>query len=249
MDITYEARYHQLEEQHWWFAGRRDIVFEQIQQLRLPRTADILEIGCSGGPLLLALRAAGYQHLTGIDVSDNAIAMAQARGFEQVMVMDGARLDFADNSFDVVVASDVLEHIEDEAEALREWQRVLRPGGHLIVFVPAYQFLWSRHDEVNHHFRRYTLSYLRQVLGIAGFRVERASYWNFLLFFPTALVRRLQRLAQATGLATTGAGDLKQLAGPANSALFGLLKAENRWLRRLNFPLGVSTFAVARKPA
>ncbi|QIX61416.1 class I SAM-dependent methyltransferase [Hymenobacter sp. BT18] len=249
MDITYEARYHQLEEQHWWFAGRRHIVFEQIQQLQLPPTADILEIGCSGGPLLLALKAAGYQHLTGIDVSDKAIAVAQARGFEQVMVMDGARLDFADNSFDLVVASDVLEHIEDEEAALREWCRVLRPGGRIIVFVPAYQFLWSRHDEVNHHFRRYTLAGLRQVMQRTGWQIERASYWNFLLFFPTAVLRRLQRTLHAAGLASAGAGDLRQLSVPANKALFSLLKAENRWLRKLSFPLGVSTFAVARKPA
>lgn len=246
MDSNYEITYHQLEEQHWWFASRRDMVFDIIRQLQLPTEASILEIGCSGGPLLLALRAAGYHHLQGIDVSEKGIALARERGLTEVAVMDGAHLDFADASFDLVIASDVLEHIEDEAQAVREWQRVLRPGGRLIVFVPAHQYLWSSHDEVNHHFRRYSAQTLRKALTGASLRVERLAFWNFALYFPTAITRLLQRvLPKPSGPAT---GDLLRVPRLANAGLLRWIKSENRLLRFLNFPVGVSVFALAQKP-
>ena len=245
MDLAYEVTYHQLEEQKWWFASRRDMVFDIVKHLKLPSTAPILEIGCSGGPLLLALRAAGYKHLKGIDVSEKGITLAQERGLTDVAVMDGAHLDFPDASFDLVIASDVLEHIEDEAQALREWRRVLRPGGRLLVFVPAHQYLWSRHDEVNHHFRRYSAKSLRTAITKASLRVERLAFWNFTLFFPTAMVRLMQRvLPKPEGPIT---GDLVPLPPLANTGLLRLIKAENRLLRVLNFPVGVSVFALAQK--
>ncbi|MFC7666772.1 class I SAM-dependent methyltransferase [Hymenobacter humi] len=119
------------------------------------------------------LRAAGYTDLTGIDVSAPAIELAVARGVPNVSVMDGAALEFATARFDVVIASDVLEHIEDEAKALSEWNRVLKPGGQLLVFVPAHAYLWSEHDVVNHHFRRYSRQGLVAALARAGLRVRR----------------------------------------------------------------------------
>lgn len=245
MHSQYEALYHQLEEQNWWFQARRDIVFDQIQQLNLPRNARILEIGCSGGPLQQRLRASGYREVSGIDISETAIALARHRGIPNVAVMDGARLDFAAESFDVVVASDVLEHIEQEQQALSEWKRVLAPGGRLLVYVPAHPSLWSRHDVVNHHFRRYTAASLRRVLNAAGLHVQRLSYWNFSLFFPTWLVRRWQRPSQEA----SSTGDLRRLPTGLNQALFRLVQAENRWLRRFNLPTGVSVFALVRKLA
>jgi len=155
MDLSYEATYHQLEEKHWWFASRRDAMFDLIRALRLPTTAAILKIGCLGGPLLQLLRAAGYTDITGIDVSTAAIELAQARGVPAVTVIDGAALAFGSGRFDLVIASDVLEHIENEFQALQEWVRVLRPGGQLLVFVSANAYLWSRHEVVSHHFRHY----------------------------------------------------------------------------------------------
>ncbi|MBC6700483.1 class I SAM-dependent methyltransferase [Hymenobacter puniceus] len=248
MDLTYEQKYHQLEEAHWWFAGRRDAVRKLIQSLAIPTTAEVLEIGCSGGPLQQILLADGYTHLTGIDISEKAIALAHTRGLANVSVMDGAQLAFADNSFDLLLASDVLEHIEEEAQAVREWCRVLRPGGRMIVFVPAFQMLWTRHDEVNHHFRRYTGTHLRQVLQQAGLQLERTSYWNSTLFFPTTAVRLLQRLLVRSRSDIPYTGDLKQLPPWLNGLLSRLLKTENTILQHLPLPVGVSVFAIARKP-
>jgi len=252
MDLTYEAKYHQLEEQHWWFAGRRDAVYDLIQRIQLPATAAILEIGCSGGPLMQRLRAAGYTDLTGIDVSAPAIELAQARGVPNVSVMDGAALEFADTRFDLVIASDVLEHIENEAKALSEWTRVLKPGGQMLVFVPAHSYLWSEHDVVNHHFRRYSRAGLVAALIRAGLRPSRSSFWNAAMYFPTAALRLGRRLVSGpvSSEKKPGAtGDLHHFAGPANAALLGWVKAENRLLRHVDLPLGVSVFALAQKPA
>ena len=251
MDLTYEAKYHQLEEQHWWFASRRDVVYDLITSLQLPRSAAILEIGCSGGPLMQRLRAAGYSDVTGIDVSVPAIALARARGVAHASVMDGAALEFADARFDVVIASDVLEHIENEGQALREWTRVLKPGGQLLVFVPAHPYLWSEHDVVNHHFRRYSRQGLVAALRGAGLHIQRNSFWNAALYVPTALLRLGRRVLSGPvarekkpGLT----GDLVHVAGPVNTLLLQWLKAENWALRHINLPLGVSVFALAQKP-
>lgn len=245
MNLEYELKYHQIEENYWWFQARRDMVFRLIQDLRLPASAAILEIGCSGGPLLQRLRGAGYTDLTGIDVSEAGIAVAQQRGIPNVSCMDGAQLAFADASFDLVIASDVLEHIEDEARALREWSRVLRPGGQLLVFVPAFPFLWGKHDEVNQHFRRYTKRQLAQGLVGAGLRVERGSYWNVGLFFPTAAVRLLKRVLPADD--KPAKDDFFATPPLLNKLLSGFITAENQLLQRLNAPVGVSVFALARK--
>ncbi|KAA9331346.1 class I SAM-dependent methyltransferase [Hymenobacter busanensis] len=247
MDTTYEAHYHQLEENHWWFAARRNIVFNLIRQYAPSPDTAILEIGCSGGPLLLDLRAAGYSNLTGIDVSETGIALARRRGLDSVQVMDGAKLDFPDASFDLLIASDVLEHIEDEDQAVREWLRVLRPGGQLIVFVPAFQFLWSQHDEVNHHYRRYSAKRLRATLERGRFAIERTSYWNSTLFLPVAAMRLLQSVLPKKKAAPSG--DLQVIPGGLNKALLTLLRTENRMLRFMDLPVGVSTFIVAKRPA
>jgi SAM-dependent methyltransferase len=248
MDVQYEAQYQQLEEQHWWFVARREAVADIIKQLQVPHTASILEIGCSGGPLQLALRDTGYRHLTGIDLSERAIDLARRRGLTDVAVMDGADLQFADASFDLLIASDVLEHIDDEDRALREWSRVLRPGGQIIIYVPAFQIMWSAHDEINHHYRRYTASSLRTALQRNGFSTERVSYWNSTLFTPAVAFRLAQRLLRSKAPAKVS-GDLHVAGGAFNASLLALLRFENRLLRNMNLPLGISVFAIARKSA
>jgi SAM-dependent methyltransferase len=252
MDLTYEAKYHQLEEQHWWFASRRDAVYDLIKTLNLAPSAAILEIGCSGGPLMQRLRAAGHTDVTGIDVSEPAIELAQARGVPHVSVMDGAALEFGDARFDLVIASDVLEHIEDEGKALREWMRVLKPGGQMLVFVPAHSYLWSEHDVVNHHFRRYSRQGLVEALERVGMRTKRSSFWNAAMYLPTAALRLGRRLVSgptSPEIKPGATGDLHHFAGPVNSLLLQWVKLENRVLRHFNLPLGVSVFALAQKPA
>ena len=246
MDVEYEKKYHRLEEDHWWFRGRRDILLQLVDKLNIKTDAAVLEIGCSGGALMAQLKKKGFTDIKGIDTSQVAVELAGERGIENVWVMDGARLNFNDNSFELLIASDVLEHIKDHEAALREWYRVLKPGGRLIIFVPAFQFLWSAHDVANHHFRRYNMKTLTRLVQDAGFTIQRRSFWNAGLFPVTLLVRFIQNKFYRR---SKPADNLKAVNQTLNKALFNLLKTENRLLKQINFPLGVSLFVVCSKEA
>jgi 2-polyprenyl-3-methyl-5-hydroxy-6-metoxy-1,4-benzoquinol methylase len=242
MDEAYELKYHVQEEKHWWFESRRHIIINLLKGTK--RNSAILEIGCSGGPLIEALNELGFENVQGIDISQRAIDLCRQREIPDVCVMDGSKPTFEDQQFDVIIASDVLEHIEDEQTALREWNRILKPAGKLIAFVPAFEILWSKHDEANHHYRRYSKRELIRVLESADFEIHRSSYWNFILFFPTSLVRLLQRILK---YGQESSDQLVELDPITNKALCCLVKAENFLLKVLNFPVGVSVFAMARK--
>jgi ubiquinone/menaquinone biosynthesis C-methylase UbiE len=243
----YEDLYHRLEEKLWWFQGRRHLVHALVLQASPDRAGRILEVGCSGGPLIQQLHADGYRQVTGIDISADGIKICRQRGLANTHVMDAQKLSFPDESFDVITASDVLEHLADAPQAIHEWQRVLKPDGVLIVFVPAFQFHWSEHDEANKHFKRYRRPELCQLLAEHGFKLVRSSYWNFMLFWPVSVVRLVRRLLpkrEAYG------GDIQPTPALFNRALIWLLHGENSLLLRgLNFPVGVSVMAVGRRSA
>jgi len=248
MDKDYEKLYHEIEATHWWFVTRRELVKELVCRAAPDQTSAILEIGCSGGPLMQQLREGGYTNLSGIDVSPEAIALCRERNLGQVQVMDAQELEFPPASFEVITASDVLEHLADAPRALAAWLRVLRPRGTVLVFVPAFQSLWSGHDEVNHHFHRYRAAELAALLRVAGFEIQQQGYWNFFLFFPVALVRFAKRIL-ARAAKGPPASDFPPVTGPFNWLLIGLLRLENRLiLAGLNFPWGISAMVVARKP-
>ncbi len=241
MDVLYASKYHELEKNHWWFIGRRDIIFRLIKDYR--RDVEILEIGCSGGVLIEFLERRGFTRLRGIDIDERAIEICRQRGIKNVWVADAQETGFKDQQFDLVMASDVLEHIKDEDKALCEWHRILKSGGKLIVFVPAFKFLWSKHDEVNLHYRRYSKSSLIEVFKKNGFGIERSSYWNFTLFLPACLVRILQRL-----LSGSRKSQLPEVNIFLNKTLEYILKLENSFLSGgINLPVGISIFAIARK--
>ena len=159
------------------------------------RSIKILDIGCSSGIFLEELLQMGFNvdHLFGIDISEEGIAKAKARGLKHVFVMDGAKIDFPEESFDLLISSDSLEHIETEQAALSCWTTLLKPKGRLIIFVPAFMFLWSAHDVVNQHFRRYTRKELTAKIQQFPYQIEQSGYWNFSLFFPIAIVRWLKK--------------------------------------------------------
>jgi len=249
MDKNFEAQYHELEERHWWFRARRDAIMELLSSVDLPKDARILEIGCSGGSLMRRLVDLGFEHVFGLDVSEEGVVLARQRGLSKVAVMNGAQLALAGTKFDLVIASDVLEHIEFDTNALREWHRVMRAGGWLIVFVPAFMQLWSSHDEVNYHRRRYRRTQLCSLLEQSDFTVARAAYWNSMLFAPIAAIR-LMRRHFLRGLRSATTDDLSPPNKLLNAILYGLLKVENRLLvRGFDFPLGISVWALAQKPS
>jgi SAM-dependent methyltransferase len=159
------------------------------------------------------------------------------------LVPPGAPLPFPDDAFDLVTTLDVIEHIDDDVAALAELRRVLRPGGRLLVAVPAFMFLWGKQDEVSHHRRRYTARTLRRALAQAGFGVDRTSYFNTILFLPVAAVRLGRRLVRRPGARQSdfdlGPASLNRLLG----AVFGV---EASLVARRDLPFGVSVLALAR---
>jgi ubiquinone/menaquinone biosynthesis C-methylase UbiE len=241
---AFAERYLAVEETQWWCKARREAVADLVRRTTPARTARMLEIGCSGGVLLRDLGAAGYRDLHGIDISEAAIAAARRRGFTRVSQMDATRLTFDDGSFDLVIASDVLEHIEDDISALKEWRRVLSSRGKLIVFVPAFQALWSSHDKANDHVRRYSGSQLRHALEEAGFNIERLSCWNMTLAVPGLLLSLLERILPGSPR-DSDTGGLVQPVEPVNAALHQIIAVENKTLRYVNLPFGASVFAIA----
>ena len=202
----------------------------------------VLDVGCGTGATLVALDEVA--DVTGIELDAGAVAFCKERGLEQVVEGSAESLPFADGSFDMVFALDVIEHLDDDEVGLREFSRVLKPGGKLVVTVPAYQFLWSQHDEALHHRRRYTRSQLLRVLKSTGFHIQRASYYNTLLFPLVAAVRLMQRVLPTDGPAKS---DVSLPPRWLNGLLYNVLASERFALRGLRLPFGVSLIAVATK--
>ncbi|MCA1815669.1 MAG: class I SAM-dependent methyltransferase [Acidobacteria bacterium] len=235
-----------VEDSHWWFAGRRRILesflARLVASLNLPSGARprILDVGCGTGANLEMLARFGDAH--GVDVSEDALGFCRERGLSDVRRGAAESLPFEDESFDLVTALDVVEHLDDDAAGLAEMRRVLKPGGRALLFVPAFNWLWGVQDDVSHHRRRYTLPQLRAAVEAAGFRVERATYANATFFAPILAARLLMR---ATGLRPASENVVNVPA--LNGVLGRLFGAEAVWLRRFNLPLGVSAILVARK--
>ena len=246
MQSQYEELYHRVERRHWWFVGRRDLIRRLVLDLSPARDCRILDIGCAGGLLIEELRSAGYRQITGIDVSPAAIAQCRAAGIPEAELGDATCPGFPPESFDVIIASDVLEHLGDVPTALAAWRRILRPGGIIIAFAPAFMFLWSPHDVANAHHHRYRAAELRAVLAAAGLRIERVGYWNFLLFGAAAAIRLGRRLVPGAAVRD---GDLRLPVAPLNRMLRGFLAVENRVIRAgLDLPWGLSALVIARRP-
>jgi SAM-dependent methyltransferase len=245
MKGDFEKKYHSVEKKHWWFVGRREIILALARKYYLGRKRiKILEIGCSGGPLLKLLVSRGYSHVVGIDNSKEAIQLCKERGFKDVFLMDGVSPQFDCEEFDLIIASDVLEHIRDDEKAVKEWKRVLKKEGVIICFVPALRALWSKHDEDNEHCRRYAKKDLKDIFVKNEFKIIRSSFWNIALFLPTLFYRSLTR----TFLKTSSKYQLQKSNYALNWLLTQLLRLENFFLNiGVNYPLGISVFVIAKK--
>lgn len=242
MEIEYEKRYHEVETENWWFVSRRRYLLDVLKDA--PKDSLILDIGCSSGIFLKELEKQGFkmEHLFGIDISEKAIENCKNNGIENAFVMDAQKITLPEK-FDIIVASDCLEHLQDDTQALKNWHGLLKTGGMLYVFVPAFQSLWSKHDEVNMHFRRYTNKELKDKLTSEKFTVLKSSYWNFFLFIPLYLFRKIDAVLSRNKKKEGQIIDGKM----TNAVLLQLLLFENRLLKYVNFPFGVSTFCIAKK--
>jgi SAM-dependent methyltransferase len=233
-----------VEDRHWWYVGRRAIIFDWVDRVALRYTAPrVLDLGCGTGFNLDWLAARGIGAF-GTDISEEAVRFCRTRGIRVVVQGDAAHPPFKTASFDVILALDVIEHLADDVAALTAIHSTLRPGGRLIIFTPAFQFLWSVQDRVSHHYRRYTARELRAKLESAGYALEKLSYANTLLF-PVVWLGRLA--IQWTGRDESIDNENELHPGWANGLLARVFSAERRLLTSVNFPFGVSLIAVARK--
>jgi len=240
---AYEVMY-RVEENHWWYVGRRNLILDQIAQFyEGTQGLRLLDIGCGTGIFIQFLKR--YGHVVGLDFSTDALDFCRQRGCSELVRGDGSILPFGANTFDLLTANDLVEHLDDDLAALREFLRVLKPGGRVFLFVPAFQFLWSLQDEVAHHRRRYTSAEMRLVLKKAGFQVVKVTYANALLFPLIYVGRQMLKIMRRFRDYTTE-NDLHP--GWANRPLTAMLNLEVPMLRKMRFPFGVSIIAVAEKP-
>lgn len=246
MKEDYAESYGQLEDRHWWFRGRRTILRDLLGRLTWSEAPAVLEIGAGSGANLASVFPAGAR-LRGVEPFEHNASVARKRTGLRIDVATAEQLpaDIAAGSLDAIAMFDVLEHTEDDRLVLREVAGRLKPGGRLLLTVPAYMWLWGRQDVVSHHYRRYTRPELAARLRECGFTVRRATYFNS-LFFP--LIALMRVLARWKGRGTYEEGsDFDHQSGPLSPLLEWLFAAERYWLRVGNFPCGVSLFMVAER--
>ena len=245
MEPGFYKEYFELEKDNWWFKVRRNLIFLLLKKYnrRLFQETKIFDFGCGSGFLVGELQKKGYQSF-GTDMSTEAIEYGTKHGIDNLSVAKDGRINFPDNNFDVVLALDVLEHLEDERPAIKEIDRVLKSGGVAIITVPAYMFLWGVQDEVSHHYRRYLASGLiKKFKENSSLKLIKKSYFNTILFLPIALVRLLAKLLPKPKRESDFEIENKLI----NWLFYYIFNLETSYLKHFSFPFGVSILLVLKK--
>lgn len=233
-----------VEDKHWWFVGRRAILESFLERIAKDlRTANndlrILDVGCGTGANLEMLKQFGESE--GVDVSDDALEFCRKKGLKVHKGL-AEELPFADETFDLVTALDVVEHLDDDVAGLKEMYRILKKGGKTLIFVPAFMWLWGVQDDISNHRIRYTKKEIVERLEKAGFTIERATYANWTFFAPILAGRTIMKI---TGIKPESENNVNV---SALNGIFGkIFSSEKYWLKNLDFPFGVSIVIVANK--
>jgi 2-polyprenyl-3-methyl-5-hydroxy-6-metoxy-1,4-benzoquinol methylase len=249
-EIEYELMY-ELENKHWFFRARKFILKNFIARYIKTNGNKVLDLGCGTGNMMDMLKSFG--NVAGLDSSPVAIDFCEKRGLKKVHLnRENNSLPFGENSFDIVCAFDVLEHVENENGTLREVFRTIKNEGCFFITVPAFDFLWSAHDDSLGHKRRYVKKELVKKLESAGFKILKASYFNSLLFPLAVSFRILRKIAFKINLAHFAGGNKKDaksefsfaLPGIVNELFCKIFSFESRLLDRFNLPIGLSLICV-----
>lgn len=233
----------ELDQDHWWFLARRRILEALIKRVvRPPQKAKLLEVGCGTGHNLPMLGKFGKVEASELDRCARALASKRlGRKVKEAKLPDLTM--FERNGYDLIALLDVLEHVPDDLASLRAIHMRLKPGGALLLTVPANKWMWSAHDAAHHHFRRYTKSQLKELFLRSGLEVQLISYFNTLLFPPIALARLIGKI---TGKESA---DDRLPGATVNAVLNRVFGFEAGIIGRLPMPFGVSLVAVVRRPA
>jgi len=231
------------ESDHWWYVGRRKLFAGVIRTLSLPADQPVLDVGTSAGTNLRMLRELGFSDVTGLDYSDEAIRFCAEKGLGTVRRGDILDMPFPPDAFSLVLATDIIEHVDDDVRALREVARVLRPGQNALITVPAFPSLWGFQDQVALHKRRYRMQPLLDRIREAGLEPSQRFHFNFLLFGPIWAARQLMKRWNHSYKSES------DVTGPlANRVLTAVFGFDVLASPRLSPPFGVSILVLARKP-
>ncbi|HUL19839.1 MAG TPA: class I SAM-dependent methyltransferase [Thermodesulfobacteriota bacterium] len=230
-----------VESFHWWFVVRRKLLKSILSSIRVPTNSVILDIGCGAGSNLKVLLSA-HLNVIGLDRSIYVLSIVSRKMKVPLLNADLNNLPVKPNSIGLIIAMDILEHLDDDTNGLTEFHRALGKEGVLLLTVPAFEFLWGIQDEVTGHKRRYVKEEITKKLREAGFDIVNASYFNFFLFFPILFGRRLIRIL---GLRVESENKINsQLMNFLLKMIFSL---EPYILKYFSFPFGVSILCIARK--
>ena len=239
---------------HWWFASRTRAIDAVVEPL-LPQSSNLqlLDVGCGAGNMIESLGK--YGTVKGIDIDERPVQKARQRGYDVDQFDATQPMPFDDNTFDIVTTLDVIEHNEDDIAILTDSYRILKPGGLMIVTVPAFMWLWTHNDDLNAHVRRYTAGELKQKLAQVGFTVQRVTYNNFFIFPMAApLLMLRQRADSKKDLASHHVSEeeyqveMEPASPTVNSVLTGVGKVEAGLVKHVTLPFGTSLIGVGQKP-
>jgi SAM-dependent methyltransferase len=239
----------ELEETYWWYLGRRRIILDQVRSLfskiRSGRPV-MLDIGCGTGINLVEFTKMAEAY--GLDASEDALRFCRQRGLSRLALQRIPSRSPNPNPFhkkyDLITMLDVLEHIPQDGQYLREISTWLTGNGCILLTVPAYPWLWSGEDHVSRHVRRYTSQALTRTVEQAGLVVEKISYFNTILFPGQALAILINNLFFPRSRTRT---NLQKMPEGLNALLAGILSAESVLLKRTNLPFGGSILCICRK--
>lgn len=233
-----------IEAEHWWFEGRRRLFRRLIRNMKANKSWKILDVGTSTGTNLRMLRDMKFDDVTGVDNSEAAIRFCESKGFGPVRLGDVQNMPFESESFDLILATDIIEHVVDDRQAVQELARLLTAGGSLLITVPAFMALWGHNDDTAHHRRRYRKAEVMNLAQACGLRVRREFYFNFLLFVPIWVVRTFMKNFRS-------GADLpeNEINSPIVNRLLTSVFSLDVWLAGwLKPPFGVSYLMVCEKP-
>jgi SAM-dependent methyltransferase len=244
MDAALYREMYELEDKHWWFRGRRAIILDTFTQFQNSSRGTLLDVGLGTGRNAREFIAFGFT-VEGLESSSEAIAFTRTALPDLPIVQDSfPSPSVPKEKYSTLTMLDVLEHIDDDVAALQAAYIALSPGGTLLITVPAFRFLWTPHDELAHHKRRYRRSELLNKIKQAGFELQFISYFNFFLFPPIVIIRLLSLVFRRKSTES----DFSRTPVFLNTFFARVFGFERFLLRHISLPFGVSLIAVAKKP-